>query len=123
MSRARCSVRRPGLHVRVCSRCPRFATTDLIISSQPELELDRLLQSLETPVAFLFFQRRNPKELLDRLLGCLSLHLLCVVVFVLHVDISTLLGIIVVLVLEVVAMLGQSRAQQLLQAQIILLVI
>jgi len=62
-----------------------------------------LLQSLESPVALFLFQRRHSQELNYGLFGRFGLHLLRIVVFVFHVDISPLLGVIVVLVLEVIA--------------------
>lgn len=75
----------------------------LVIPPQRELKLDRLLQSFEPPITFLFFKRRHSQELFNGLFWCLGLHLFGIVVFVLHVYVSSLLGIVVILVLEVVA--------------------
>jgi len=54
------------------------------------------------PVALLLFKCPNAQKLIDRFFRIVDLHLLGIVVFVLDVDISTLIFVLV-LVFEIVA--------------------
>lgn len=93
----------------------------LIVAAQFELELDGLLQALEspvplsvhvrpavcpaavyTPVAFFLFESGHTKEFINSLLGVVGLHLLGIVVLVLNVDVAALV-LVFVFVLKVVA--------------------
>ena len=80
-----------------------LAQTHRIIPSQPILKFNRLLQTPKPPIALLVLQSRYTQELLDRLFRLLGFHLFGVVVFVLHVHVAVLFGVIVVFVFEIVA--------------------
>lgn len=81
----------------------RLFCTNFFVASKFELQLDSLLQALESPIAFFFLQRWHTQELIHGFLRVVRLHLLCVVVFVFDVDVAALLCVVVILILEVVA--------------------
>jgi len=68
-----------------------LADAYLIIKTHLELQLQSLLQTSKSPVAFLFLQRRQAKKLLYSLLGISCLQSLRVEVLVLNINISALL--------------------------------
>jgi hypothetical protein len=74
-----------------------------------EFKLYSLLEPFEAPFALFLFERQYPQELLNRLVWIALLQLLCVVVFVLDIDIAGII-IVVFFVFKVVPVMRSMRA-------------
>lgn len=93
-----------GVSKLVSSHGGELRLAHLVVLPQLEFQLDGLLQALESPFALVRLEGRYPEKLGNGILGVAELELLRVVVFVLDIDIASLLiAVVVFFVLEVVS--------------------
>lgn len=83
--------------------------THIVVFPQLKLQLDGLLQAFKPPLSLLWLEGRNPQKLGDGILRVAELQLLCVVVFVLDVDIARLLFIVLFVFKVISARRQRSR--------------